>query len=160
MFPELFTIFLLVGFVLSACAPSGPSASASDALAEGSGEFIAQCASRHSVDGTGSNFAPSVVGRSAEVIAMQVRNPGGGMPAFSSALLSDEDLDLLVKYVLSLGGEEAHEEIVPSEEEEIHLAAALEAIEDYQNMDREAAISHLQQAVAWPPVKSPRNMPH
>jgi mono/diheme cytochrome c family protein len=149
MSPKLFTIFLLVGLVLSACAPSGPSASASDAIAAGRGEFIAQCASCHSVDGTGSDMAPSVIGRSAEVLTTQVRNPVGGMPAFSSAVISDANLELLVQYVLSLNeGEEIHKEITPTEEERVYLLVAFEAIEDYQNMDREAAINHLQQAVA------------
>lgn len=149
MVPKLFTVLVLAGLVLSACASSAPSASTSDALAEGKDEFISQCASCHGVDGTGSDFAPSVIGRSAEVLTTQVRNPVGGMPAFPSAALSDANLDLLVQYVLSLNeGEEAHEEITPSEEELVHLLAAFEAIEDYLNMDRETAISHLQQALA------------
>lgn len=148
IFPKFFTIFILAGLVLSACGSLGASLNASDALAQGKAQFVSLCASCHSVDGTGSDIAPSVIGHTAEAIAKQVRNPVGGMPAFSQGLLPDSDLELLVQYVVSLGGEEAHPEIMPSEEEQIHLMAALEAIEDPQNVDREVAINHLQQAMA------------
>jgi mono/diheme cytochrome c family protein len=148
MTSKLPIVLALAALVLSGCGAAGSVQGSADALAQGETQFVSLCASCHGVDGTGSDIAPPVVGHPAEAITAQVRNPEGGMPAFSESLLSDPNLELLVQYVLSLGGEETHTEIVPSEGEQVHLMAALEAIEDAENIDRELAINHLQQAMA------------
>ena len=147
-------MFALVGVVLVACG-TGVSADPIDA---GRNSFVSQCASCHSVDGTGSDRAPTVLGRSEELLVAQVRDPEGEMPAFSIGVLPDDELDLIVHYVSSLEDVtdsdhaeehgEAMEEFQPSEAEEVHLFAAFEAIEDYMNMDRQVAITHIQQAIS------------
>jgi len=150
MLPKMFIVSALAALVLSACGSSGVSQNTSDALGQGQTQFTSLCASCHSVNGTGSDLAPSIIGLPGDAIKAQIRNPNGAMPAFSAEVLSDANLDLLVQFVLSLGGsdETADEEITPSEQEKVHLMAAYEAIADYQNMDRETAINRLQQAIA------------
>lgn len=154
MLSKLRSVLFLAALVLSACAPSGAAQNASDSMTQGRGQYVALCASCHGVDAAGSDLAPSVIGRNADAIRAQVRNPVGEMPSFTPALLSDNDLELVIQYVLSQAevGDEEHEheeeEIAPTEEERVHLMAAFEAIEDYGTMDREAAIAHLQQAFA------------
>jgi hypothetical protein len=110
--------------------------------------FALNCGECHSEDGTGTDEAPAVLGHTADQVKEQVRTPEGDMDAIAADKLSDADLALLAEYVASLGGEEAHPAIEPSEEERVHLEAAFEAIEDYENMDRQAAVTHLEQAVA------------
>lgn len=150
MIAKLLAPFVLAGFVLAACGPSATSQAVSDTLAQGKTQFDAFCASCHGGDGSGSASAPSVFGHGAEEIMMQVRNPSGNMPTFSSTLLSDSDLELLVQYALSLGAgrEEAHAEIMPGDEEKAHLMAAYAATNDSETVDSEVAINHLQQAIA------------
>jgi len=150
MIHKLLLLFVLAGLVLAACGASGPSQAVSDPLAQGKTKFDVLCASCHGEDGTGSGSAPSIFGHDSEEIRMQVRNPEGDMPTFSSTLLSDDDLELLAQYAMSLSAEreEANADIMPGEEEKAHLMAAYEAINDSQNMDSEAAINHLQQAIA------------
>lgn len=151
MFPKFFFILVLSSLLLAACAQSP-----ADALALGKAQYVSQCASCHSVDASGSDRAPAALGFSAGDIMAQVRDPEGEMPAFPAELLSDEDLALIVQYMLSLSpeGETAHEEIEPSAAEKVHLLAAFEAIEDYRSMDRELAISHLQEAIALASVEA------
>ena len=151
---RMIPIFSIVGLVLVACG-TGVSADPIDA---GRNAFVSQCASCHSVDGTGSDRASTVLGRGEELLVAQVRNPQGEMPTFSTDILSDDELDFIVQYVSSLGEVagsdhadehgEAHEEFQASQAEEVHLIAAFEAIEDYMNMDRQAAINHIQQAIS------------
>ena len=150
MIHKLLLLFVLAGLVLAACGASGPSQAVSDPLAQGKTKFDVLCASCHGEDGTGSGSAPSIFGHDSEEIRMQVRNPEGNMPSFSSTLLSDSDLEVLVQYALSLSAEreEAHADIIPGEEEKAHLMAAYEAINDSPELDSEAAINHLEQAIA------------
>jgi len=150
MFPKMFAIFVLSSLVLAACGASGSSQSVSDPLAQGKTKFDALCASCHGEDGTGRGSAPSIFGHDAEEIRLQVRNPAGKMPAFASTLLADDDLERLVQYAMNLSPEreEAHTGIVPGEEEKAHLMAAYESINDSPEPDSEAAINHLQQAIA------------
>ena len=149
MFPKSIAAVLLVMLLLAACNSASNPQAIADPQGPGEAKFTSLCASCHGIDGSGSNLAPAVIGRSAEELIEQVRNPVGDMPGFSSSLISDEDLELIAQFVVSLGSgeEEAHEAIKPSEEQEVHLVAALEALEDPE-MDSEGAIGHLQQALA------------
>lgn len=150
MIPKPLTVFILAGFVLAGCSPLGTPQAGSDSLAQGKAKFDAFCASCHGGDATGSSLAPSIYAYEAEQIKGQVRNAVGNMPTFSSTLLPDSDLELIVQYVLSLGAarEETQASLTPIEEERAHLMAALEAIRTYQDMDPVVAINHLQQAIA------------
>ena len=150
MIAKLLAVFVVAGLVLAACGPSAPSQAGSDTAAQGKSQFDAFCASCHGGDGTGSASAPSIFGHDSEEIMSQVRNPAGNMPTFSSTLLPDSDLELLVQYALSLDSErkETHADIMPSDEEKAHLMAAYAAINDSETVDSEVAINHLQQAMA------------
>jgi mono/diheme cytochrome c family protein len=150
MISKSLAFFVLAGFVLAACGSSAPYQALSDAPAQSKTQFDTFCARCHGSDGTGSASAPSILGHDAEEIMSQVRNPEGNMPAFSSTLLSDSDLELLVQYALSLdaGREEAHADFMPGDEEKAHLMAAYEAINDSETMDSQVALNHLQQAMA------------
>ena len=141
---------LVAILVLSACGPSATQVADTSSidLAQGKSQFALNCGECHGNDGTGTDEAPAIGGHSLEEVMEQVRNPMGDMEAIAPDVLSDADLQLIAGFVASLPGEEAHPEITPTEEESVHLLAAFEAIEDYEQMDREAAIDHLQQALA------------
>ena len=150
MSSKLLIVLALAALVLSGCGASGSAQSSAEALAQGETQFMTFCAACHGADGTGSDIAPSVIGHPADDILAQVRSPIGAMPAFTSGTISDANLDLLVEYVLSLDSSEGEHDaaFTPSEQEMVHLLAAYEEIADSQNMDRELAINHMQQAVA------------
>jgi cytochrome c553 len=150
MIHKMLPFLVLVVLFLAACGPSASSQAVSDTLAKGKTQYDVFCASCHGGDGTGSGSAPSISGHDAEAIMKQVRNPTGTMPTFSSTLLTDSDLELLVQYALSLDAdrEEAHADIMPGDEEKAHLMAAYAAINDSETMDSEVVINHLQQAIA------------
>ncbi|MBI3160085.1 MAG: c-type cytochrome [Chloroflexi bacterium] len=141
----------MTSLILTACGGADSPASQPAAIsgaAAGQPLFALNCGECHGQDGTGTDEAPGIGGHDAEEVIEQVRNPVGDMEAIASEALSDADLQLIAEFVASLPGEEAHPEISPSEEERVHLVAAYEAIEDYEDMDREAAINHLGQALA------------
>jgi len=156
MFRKLLPLLIMIALALTACGGGAPAASQAGAQSQGGAASSAQgqqlftlnCGECHSEDGTGTDEAPAVIGHTADQILQQVRTPEGNMDAIPADKLSDADLALIAQFVAGLGGEEAHPEIEPTEEESIHLEAAFEAIEDYENMDRQSAITHLEQAVA------------
>jgi mono/diheme cytochrome c family protein len=152
MLSKLIPIALSLTLLLAACSPAQPqpAAQAPDeaALAQGKALFATNCGECHSNDGSGSNEAPAVLGHTAEQVKAQVRNAEGAMQAIPPDKLSDADLERVAAFIASLPGEEAHPDIRPSEEERVHLEAALEAIEDYEHMTPPVAIAHLEQAVA------------
>ncbi len=149
---KLFALLMLVALGLTACgAPAAPVQSAARTTGNTAGQdlFVLKCGECHGKDGSGTDEAPAVVGHSAEQITQQVRNPEGYMKAIPPNKLSDADLALIVQYVTGLSSKAAHSESVkPSDEERVHLMAAFEAIQDQEKMDRQAAIDHLEQAVA------------
>jgi len=147
MLRNLLHLLTLAALMLTACggAPAGGAATTST---PGQAQFAANCGECHSDDGSGTDEAPSVRGHTVEQILEQVRNPEGDMKAIPADKLSDADLALIAQYVASFSDEEAHPDLMPTDEERTHLEAAFEAIENYENMDREVAITHLDQAVA------------
>ncbi len=150
MLRKLIPLLTLVTLVLAACGGSSsaqPSGAASGTT-QGQALFALNCGECHAEDGSGTDEAPAVGGHTVEQVQAQVRAPDGDMETIPADKLSDADLALIAEFVASLDGEEAHPGIEPTEEESIHLEAAYQAIEDYKNMDREAAITHLDQAVA------------
>lgn len=155
MLRKLLPLLVITALTLTACGGGTPAAPPSGAQGQGGAApvqgqrlFALNCGECHSDDGSGTDEAPTVLGHTADQVIEQVRNPEGDMAAIPADTLSDADLVLIAEYVASLGGEEALPQIEPSDEERIHLEAAFEAIEDYENMDREAAITHLDQAIA------------
>ncbi len=152
MFRKLLALFILVTLVLTACgAPAAPVQSAAQTSGNTSGQdlFALNCGECHGKDGSGTDEAPAVFGHTVAQITQQVRTPEGDMKAIPPDKLTDADLALIVQYVTGLSSKEAHSESVkPSDEERVHLMAAYEAIQDHEKMDRQAAIDHLEQAVA------------
>ncbi|HLC04139.1 MAG TPA: c-type cytochrome [Anaerolineales bacterium] len=142
----------LGALALPACGGSSgtvaaPAGSQTD-LARGQQLFSENCGECHGLDAAGSDEAPAAVGHSPEEVIEQARNPMGDMDPIPVGELSDADLALIAAYLQTLDGAEAHPEIEPGEAEQLHLVAALEAIEDPENLNREEAVSHLEQAVA------------
>ncbi len=146
---KVIPLFVMLSLVLAACGSTGEPKSELPAN-QGQELFALNCGECHGNDGTGTDEAPTILGHTLEQVKEQVRTPEGDMEAILPEKLSDADLELIAQFVVSLGsGEEAHGgEISLSDEERIHLMAAYEAIEDHENMDREAGIEHLEQAAA------------
>ena len=149
MLHKLLPLLTLATLILAACggSPAQPGSAAS-ASTPGQALFATNCGECHSDDGSGTDEAPAVKGHTVEQVLEQVRAPEGDMDAIPTGKLSDADLSLIAQYVTSLGGGEAHPDIMPTDEERAHLEAAYQAIEDHENMDRETAVTHLDQAVA------------
>jgi quinohemoprotein ethanol dehydrogenase len=65
--------------------------------------FSSNCQSCHGVEGTGGHVGPdlqkSSVAEDLAKVEKQVRNGGGAMPAFGD-VLSDEEIDVLSRYVV------------------------------------------------------------
>ena len=152
MFRKLLALLILIALVLTACGtPAAPVQSAAQTSSNTASQdlFALNCGECHGKDGSGTDEAPAVFGHTAEQITQQVRTPAGDMKAIPPDKLSDADLALIVQYVTGLSGKAAHSESVkPGNEERVHLMAAYEAIKDHEKMDRQAAIDHLEQAVA------------
>lgn len=137
--------------LLAACSGSPtqpPSGGPPPAAAGGQALFATNCGECHGEDGSGSDEAPGVLGHTPDQVKAQVRTPEGDMQAIPADKLSDPDLALIAAYVASLGGEEAHPEIEVTDEQRVHLQVAFEAIEDIEAIDREGAVTHLEQAGA------------
>ncbi|MBI3360523.1 MAG: cytochrome c [Chloroflexi bacterium] len=152
MFRKLLPVIAIAALGLAACSSPPAQSSAGSAggpdVSQGKALFATNCGECHSDDGTGTDEAPNVAGHTAEQVKAQVRQPEGDMKAIGADKLSDADLEKIAAFVVSLPGAEAHPDIKPTDEEMIHLKAAFQAIEDHENMDRDAAITHLDQAAA------------
>lgn len=148
MYHKLVPLLIAFSLVLAACGSAAPSAATSKS--QGQELFVLNCGECHGNDGTGTDEAPTILGHTSEQVSEQVRTPEGDMEAISSEKLSDADLQLIAQFVAGLQQSEvAHGGAISlSDEQRIHLLASYEAIEDHENMDREAGIEHLQQAAA------------
>lgn len=60
------------------------------------------CAACHGPNAAGTAIAPALGGLSADKMRAQVRQPRDKMPAFSTAQLSDEELNAIIQYLVSL----------------------------------------------------------
>ncbi len=148
MFRKLLTALIIATLVLTACGGGSPAQSGAATPAKGQEVFKTNCGECHGDDGSGTDEAPALAGHIVDEVTKQVRDPEGDMEAISPDKLSDADLALIAQYVASLGGQDAHPDVTPNEEEKTHLMAAYEAIKDHENMDRQTAINHLEQAAA------------
>lgn len=146
---KIILLFVALALVVTAC---GSTEEPGDKVSvnQGQDQFVLNCGECHGDDGTGTDEAPTILGHTVEQVKEQVRTPEGDMEAIPPEKLSDAELELIAQFVSNLsGGELAHEEEISlSDEERIHLIAAYEAIQDHENMDREAGIEHLEQAAA------------
>ncbi len=150
MFHKSLAVLIAAAVLLAACGGTSQPAVQPPVAANTEGQqlFALNCGECHSDDGTGTDEAPAVRGHTVEEVFKQVREPMGDMEAIPSDKLSDADLQAIAAYVAGLPGEAAHPAIKPTDEEAVHLKAALGAIQDDKNMDREVAITHLEQAAA------------
>lgn len=62
---------------------------------------IAGCSSCHGTSAEG-GVGPALAGHTPEQVRSQVRDPVGDMPSYSTAEVSDEQLDLIVEFIESL----------------------------------------------------------
>ncbi|MFQ5857990.1 MAG: c-type cytochrome [Anaerolineae bacterium] len=60
------------------------------------------CVACHGPEAQGTDLAPSLVGKIAEAIRQQVREPKEKMPPFSTTHLSDSELEAIIQYIESL----------------------------------------------------------
>ncbi|MEZ4521631.1 MAG: cytochrome c [Thermomicrobiales bacterium] len=104
----------------------------------------AGCAGCHGPDGLGAS-APHIIGHSADIVKLMVRDPVDQMPAFDENQLSDEQLDKIAEYIGGLSGSRADVERTVRRGI-THLQLAVHAI-DIKN--REDAIYHLEGGVRY-----------
>jgi alcohol dehydrogenase (cytochrome c) len=115
--PMLATVaFLALAGVASGCsggdneAATEPTTTAATTTEPGSGRaasgsqlFGANCQSCHGQDGAGGHIGPNLqespVAENLDQVLRQIRNGGGAMPPFAG-VLSDEEIDLIAKYVV------------------------------------------------------------
>ena len=82
-----------------------PTYTPADPVAAGQALFSSKgCASCHGRDAEG-GYGPALAGHTREQIVKQVRNPVGAMPTFDVNEVSDEELDQIVAFILSLKGD-------------------------------------------------------
>jgi len=96
---KLFAVLTAVAVLAAACGPDGDDSVSADA---GLLAFqAAGCAACHGQTGEG-GIGPAMGGHVAEQVIRQVRAPIGAMPLFERDELSDEQLDLIVEFVVGL----------------------------------------------------------
>lgn len=140
--------------LLAACAratPTPPLKPTAPPVSDGQTLYNQKCASCHGPQGEGTALAPAVSGHGVSATKMQVRNPMGTMPAFTSAMLSEPDLNKIAEYIISLGPVKSPLlEWEKSTTETIHLWMSLLAI---KGDDAQDALHHLEQAQTF--IKAP-----
>ncbi len=122
-------------------------------IAEGQALFVAKgCAACHGENGEGvEDLGPALAGHSKEAVFKQVREPrpvsppGVQMPAFGPDQISDEELEKIAAFILSLGPPTGAGPFLGSMTEAAHLRLALLSL---QAEDLPDARAHLQDLVA------------
>lgn len=116
---SLLALGLLTVFLLGACAPAPtptptatptkaptatPRAGALSPEAEqGKALFTSKgCAGCHGPNAEGSGVGPNLAGKTEAQVKKQVRTPTGAMPAFTTAQVSDEELNKIAAFITSL----------------------------------------------------------
>lgn len=144
-------ILVTVAILVAACsADATPTPTAPpDPLEAGEQLFrTAGCAVCHGQDALGTGAGPALPGHTEDQVLRQVRSPVGRMPAFSASQVSDEELDLIADYIISLGGGNGHVEPTTLGEDEVlvmHHWMALDAIQT-ENLDE--ADHHIQHIIS------------
>ena len=88
------------------------------------------CAACHGQNAEGSVVAPALPGHTEQMVKRQARTPRFLMPAFSQTQISDEELELIARYIAGLPAEgHAHTETIElTVAVEMHHWMALEAL--------------------------------
>lgn len=124
-----------------------PTAAKAVADSPGHSLFIAKgCAACHGQNAEGTSIAPALPGHNEQMVKNQVRNPRFQMPAFGLAQISDDELDAIAGFIVSLEGD-GHQHHA-SIEDPGKLAAAVEmhhwmALEALEANDPAEAIHHV-----------------
>lgn len=103
----------------------------------------AGCVACHGDNAEG-GIGPALAGHTREQVFAQVRNPQGAMPAFSEDQVSDDDLEKIAAYIVSLGPPaeaHVHMDYEATGPETGHLLLAFRALKSDNQLD---AIHHLQ----------------
>lgn len=145
-------ILVTVAILVAACsADATPTPTAADPLEAGERLFrTTGCAVCHGQDALGTGAGPALPGHTAEQVLRQVRSPVGRMPAFSASQVSDEELDLIADYIVSLVGGDGHVEPTTLGGDEVlvmHHWMALNAIQTENLNEADHHIQHIISAV-------------
>jgi len=124
-----------------------------EVIEEGKALFAAKgCAGCHGTEGQGiEGLGPALAGHSREVVFKQVRTPrqvpppGVQMPAFGPEQISDEELEKIAAFILSLGPPAGAGAFAATMTETAHLRLAAVAVEAGDLADAKA---HVQELVA------------
>ncbi|MEE8470825.1 MAG: cytochrome c [Dehalococcoidia bacterium] len=129
-----------------------PTASPSDHDGEGKQLFISkQCAGCHGVAGEGTDVAPMIAGHNEGEVKRSVRNPAGNMPALDSDMLSDDELELIARYIESLESPGEHDEPTIMDEDAVtHHWMALYSLSANNAEESEHHVSHIVEVVTDP----------
>ncbi len=123
-------------------------------LAQGKQVYTTFCAGCHGVEAQGTALAPALPGHSEPVVKRQVRSPIGTMPPFSLSIISDQELDQIVDFIVSLPVTEKHAEPADMEGELVlHHWMAIYAIEEGDAQDAMHHIDHILRLVTEPEHK-------
>lgn len=128
------------------------SPSATQGVVESSGHalFITKgCAACHGQNAEGTTIAPALPGHTEQMVKNQVRNPRFQMPAFGPAQISEEELDAIADFIVTLAGDDhQHQESIedPGEQAaavEMHHWMALESLEAGDPADAIHHVGHI-----------------
>ncbi len=151
---QFFILFVSVfSVVVVGCTSEVPTATPTvnvipEAIEEATGHqlFISKgCAACHGQDAQGSEVAPALPGHGEAIVKRQVRNPRLRMPAFTENQISDEELDTIARYIVSLpAGDHAHPETIElTAAIEMHHWMALEALKADDTAERTHHVKHI-----------------
>ena len=143
--------------MLAACSSGDtptPTAAPADTFQTGAQLFLTTgCATCHGQDALGTDAAPGLPGHTEDQVVRQVRRPVGHMPAFSESQISDEELDRLADYIVSLGPGEQHTEPISLGEDEVlamHHWMALDAIQSDNLTEADHHLKHIIELIEEP----------
>lgn len=147
---------MVLAITVAACSSSPtatptPTATPEDHVAAGERLFREKgCATCHGQNAEGTGVAPALPGHTEEQVLRQVRNPMGRMPAFSTSQISDEELEQIADYIVSLGPGDGHDgghmepvDMGHNQVMEMHHWMALEAMQVGNVAEADHHIGHI-----------------
>ncbi len=138
----------MLAFIMAGCGGGGEVTSTPtpvDHTAAGKQLFIDKgCATCHGQNSEGTNIAPALAGHNKEQVQSQVRRPLGSMPRSDRERISDDELEKIADYIVSLEYDAGHVEPVDIPEELVmHHWMALNALGTDNPDEAEHHIGHI-----------------
>ena len=113
------------------------------------------CATCHGQNAEGTDIAPALQGHNEEQIKRQVRNPLGSMPRSGPAMVSDDELEMITDYIVSLEYDGEHIEPLAMEDAlAMHHWMALSALDSDNPDEAKHHVLHIIEIVIDPEHKS------